>query len=213
MSLSSWYEKFFATLYDPLLEKTERDTLSPLRSELLGKVEGLVLDLGAGTGSNLPMLEKQEGPRVFLDRSLPMLRKGIRKGMKRKGFPVVGSATALPFADDTFDSIVVTLVLCSVDDLRKSLGEIHRTLKPEGVLYVMEHVLSDSPAVARLQRIATPVWKIFAGGCHLDRATSREILSFFQNTEFRTEILSGLPLHLGLYKKIPSIPPQGSRTS
>jgi ubiquinone/menaquinone biosynthesis C-methylase UbiE len=203
MGISGWYDKLFAAVYDPLLDRTESRTLSPLRLELLGEVKGLVLDLGAGTGSNLPFLKTTAGPRIFLDRSLPMLRKGLEKGMGKAGFPVVGSATALPFPPETFDSIVVTLVLCSVDNLLKSLEELHRVLKPEGRLYAMEHVLSDSRVVAAFQHAATPPWKILAGGCHLDRPTDTLLRSLFLEKMHRTETLSGIPFHLGIYTKKP----------
>jgi len=198
---SGWYDRLFAAVYDPLLERTERETLSPLRTELLESVSGTVLDLGTGTGSNMPMLKNRDGKRIFLDRSFPMIEKGVSKGMRKEGVPVVGSASSLPFPGGTFDSIVVTLVLCSVENLDQSLRELHRTLKPTGRLYLMEHVLSPSPVVASLQHLATPLWKVVAAGCHLDRPTDKMIRAYFDEEEVRSRSISGFPFHLGIYRK------------
>jgi ubiquinone/menaquinone biosynthesis C-methylase UbiE len=200
-SQPGWYDRLFAAFYDPLLARTEKETLSPLRSRLLSGIRGRVLDIGAGTGSNLPFLDLPDTRTVFLDRSPFMLKKGLGKGLSRTGYPVLGSATALPFPDESFDSIVVTLVLCSVDDLPTSLGEIRRTLKPEGTLFLMEHVLSDSPPLAAIQRLATPFWKHLAAGCHLDRTTDLSVKALFLEEESWRETLGGLPFHLGRYKK------------
>lgn len=202
---TGWYDRLFAAIYDPLLERTERETLAPLRAELLDGVSGTVLDLGTGTGSNMPILRNRVGTRIFLDRSFPMIEKGVAKGMRKEGFPVVGSASSLPFREESFDSIVVTLVLCSVEDLDQSLRELHRTLKPTGRLYLMEHVLSPSPVVASLQHLATPLWKVVAAGCHLDRPTDKLIRAYFEEEEGRSRSISGFPFYLGIYRKKPDL--------
>ncbi len=199
--LSGWYERIFAAFYDPLLKNVENQSFSPLRSRLLAGISGTVLDLGAGTGSNLPFYDRPGITPVFLDRSLPMLKKGLAKGMKTCGHPVAGSATALPFPDESFDSIVSSLVLCSVEDLFASLSEINRILKKDGTLFLMEHVLSLSPQIAALQRFATPLWKTVAGGCHLDRATDTVVRTLFIEESSWQETIGGLPFHFGRYTK------------
>ncbi|MCL4486267.1 MAG: class I SAM-dependent methyltransferase [Nitrospirae bacterium] len=195
------YDRLFAAVYDPLMARAERETLSPLRSRLLAGARGTVLDIGAGTGSNLPFLDLPDTRAVFLDRSASMLSKALGKGLGKQGYPVIGSATALPFPDECFDSIVVTLVLCSVDDLSASLGEIHRTLRKEGSLFLMEHVLSDSPSRAAIQKLATPLWKRLAAGCHLDRPTDHLVRILFREEESWKEVHGILPFHVGRYKK------------
>lgn len=75
----------------------------------------------------------------------------------------------LPFADDTFDSVVSTFTLCSIGDVRRALREVRRVLKPGGRFHFVEHGLSDEPQVRAWQRRLTPLQKIVAGGCHLDR--------------------------------------------
>ncbi len=211
-SLSRWYDRIFATVYDPLLARTEKETLAPLRSRLLDGIRGTILDIGSGTGSNLPFLDRPGNRTIFLDRSPAMMRKGMEKGLGARGLPVIGSASALPFADGSFDAIVVTLVLCSVDDPMASLLEIRRTLKRNGTLFLMEHVLSDSPPVASLQKMATPVWKVLAAGCHLDRRTDHQVRRLFREERGNREIIGGLPFHIGVYrKKLESLPIEENR--
>lgn len=204
MKPTAWegmYERIFAALYDPLLHKTEERKLSVFRKWLLTDLRGTVLDIGSGTGSNLPFLTSPGARAVFLDLSWPMIEKGLAKGMGGVGPVVRGSATALPFGDGSFDMCLSTLVLCSVDDPVAGLLEIRRVLREGGSLLMMEHVLSESPAVSTLQKIATPLWKRLAGGCHLDRRTDLLASTLFRKKEERTEILSGIPFHLGRYVK------------
>ena len=204
MSHDGWYSRIFAAVYDPLLARAERETLAPLREELLAGLTGVILDLGAGTGSNLAHLSAGEADRViFLDSSFSMLSRGISKGMRQAGTPVIGTATALPFPDGIFDAVVATLVLCSVADLSVSLREIRRILKSGGTLRAMEHVLSEHPKMAALQRTGTPLWRLLAGGCHLDRPTDKRLGELFIPVSARSLTIGGLPLHLGTYRTPP----------
>ena len=195
----SLWERLFAAVYDPLLRSVESRRLSPLRKKLLQGLHGTILDLGSGTGANLPFLSLPGTRTVFLELSWPMIEKGLAKGMGRSGPVVRGSATSLPFADQSFDSCISALVLCSVSDPEAALLEIRRVLRPEGTLFMMEHVLSDQPPVAAIQRMATPVWKHMAGGCHLDRDTDRMASRIFEKKEEWTETFSGIPFRLGRY--------------
>lgn len=196
---SSLWERLFAAVYDPLLRSVESRRLSPLRRRLLRDVHGTVLDLGSGTGANLPFLSLPGTRTVFLEISWPMIQRGLAKGMGQAGAVVRGSGTALPFADQSFDSCISALVLCSVSDPEAALLEIRRVLRPGGTLFMMEHVLSDHPPVAALQKMATPAWKRVAGGCHLDRETDRMASRIFEKKEEWTETFSGIPFRLGSY--------------
>lgn len=198
---ASLRERIFAALYDPLLRPLENRRFSPLRKKLLQGVQGTILDIGSGTGANLPFLSLPGVRTVFLEISWAMIQKGVAKGMGKAGSVVRGSGTALPFADHSFDSCISTLVLCSVDDPGAAFSEISRVLRPGGMFFMMEHVLSEDPPVAAFQKMVTPVWKRVAGGCHLDRKTDAMASQIFQKQEEWTEIFSGIPVRLGVYLK------------
>lgn len=202
------YERIFAALYDPLLRSVEQNRFAPLRKNLLSGLRGTVLDLGAGTGGNLPFLSSPEIRVVFLDLSWPMIEKGLAKGMGRAGPVVRGSAETLPFRDGSFDACLSTLLLCSVEDPRAGLLEIRRVLREGGSLLMMEHILSKNSAAAALQRLATPLWKRIAGGCRLDRRTDLLASSILQKKEEQIAVYSGIPFLLGRYEKIS---PKGCR--
>ncbi len=207
-SPSSLWERIFAAVYDPLLRSVENQRIAPLRKALLQGLKGNILDLGSGTGANLPFLSLPETRTVFLEISWPMIQRGIAKGMGRAGSIVRGSGTTLPFADHSFDSCISALVLCSVSDPDVALREIRRVLRPGGTFFMMEHVLSHRPPVATLQKMATPVWKRVAGGCHLDRETDKIASQIFEKKEEWTETFSGIPFRLGRYLKRPTDSPR-----
>lgn len=157
----------FAALYDPFMAGVERAGLGRWRAELLSDVRGRVLEIGAGTGANLP--HYPSGLDLTLLEPVEPMR---RRLLERAGdHPVVaGTAEALPFEDASFDFVVSGLVLCSVTDLEKSIAEIHRVLRPGGELRMIEHV-GDQGAMRALQRVLNPVWKVCARGCQLTRDT------------------------------------------
>lgn len=148
--------------------------MGPIRQELLCGVRGEVLEIGAGTGANLPHYP----PEVRLVATEPdpyMLRRAKRRSSPIYVEWVEAAAESLPFPSGRFDAAVATLVLCSVNDPQQALAEIYRVLKPGGRFYFFEHVASESPGWRRAQRLLTPVWKRLAAGCHLDRDTLRFI--------------------------------------
>lgn len=138
---------------------------------LLAGTEGDVLELGFGTGLNLP---HYPGGVRFLAAVDPaeMLPRAVRRRIASVDFPVHvthADAEALPYRDAQFDCIVTTFTLCSVADPVASLREAGRVLKPSGRLFFLEHGRSNDPAVARWQDRFTPFQKIIACGCHLNR--------------------------------------------
>jgi SAM-dependent methyltransferase len=124
--------------------------MSKRRENLLRGARGRVLELGAGTGLNL-----NHYPEEIEDDCTVM----------------VAPAERLPFEDDSFDTVVSTLVLCTVDDPRQAIDEIARVLRPGGQLLFLEHVRSDSPRLARWQDRLHQPWHAFAAGCNANRAT------------------------------------------
>jgi ubiquinone/menaquinone biosynthesis C-methylase UbiE len=143
--------RFFALTYDRQLAKVEKAGLREQRHRLIGGATGRVLEIGGGTGANLP----HYAPGVELtvtEPEEPMLKR-LRQRVDAEAPEtevVQASAEALPFEDGSFDAAVTTLVLCGVDQPR-ALGELRRVLRPGGRLYFLEHVRSDDPGQAEWQ--------------------------------------------------------------
>ena len=157
----------YAALYDAVLWPAERFYLGRLRRELLARGRGRVLEIGAGTGPNLAHYGK-DARVVLSEPDWAMLRRVPRDGT----LAVLACAERLAFAAGSFDTIVSTLVLCTVTDQAQALAEIRRVLRPGGRLLLLEHVRSGDLPTARLQACLTPAWKKLARGCHLDRDTA-----------------------------------------
>jgi ubiquinone/menaquinone biosynthesis C-methylase UbiE len=155
-----------------LLDRSMRDRrLAPYRRRALAAAEGLVLEIGAGSGLNLPRYAEGLDRVVALDPSPPLLLLAAKRSGEAR-VPVsllCAPGERLPFADAVFDTTVTTWTLCSVADPLAMLREARRVLKPDGKLLFVEHGLSPAPLVASWQHLLTPCWKAIAGGCHLDR--------------------------------------------
>ena len=141
------------------------------RSRLLIGARGAVLEIGGGTGANLPHYRGVE--RVIVSEPDPFMRKRLHPKLQDARFPVelsAAGAQALPFPDASFDTVVSTLVLCTVPDQGAALDEIRRVLRPGGRLLFIEHVRSAGSA-ARWQDRLEPLWRRLLGGCHPNRET------------------------------------------
>jgi ubiquinone/menaquinone biosynthesis C-methylase UbiE len=175
---------FFAAAYDVLAGAGER-VEGPRREELCGSVDGLVLEVGAGTGRNFPYYGAAR-MMVAVEPEPHMASRAARRSTQAS-VPVslvAALAERLPFPDEAFDAIVVSLTLCSVQDLQTSAGELLRVLKPSGVLRFYEHVRSERPGVARLQDLLERPWGFVAGGCH----PNRETVSALRDAGFRVRM-------------------------
>ncbi len=133
--------------------KSEEAGLRALRQSLLADATGDVLEIGAGTGTNLPLYDGDIQSLVVTEPTPPMLRRLQRTAREQAPMAQVLRAPAedLPFEDASFDTVVSTLVLCGVDDQPRALREAHRVLRPGGQLLFLEHVRSDDPQLARFQ--------------------------------------------------------------
>jgi ubiquinone/menaquinone biosynthesis C-methylase UbiE len=171
--MSRVWESTFSAIYDPLLWVGERAGMAQRRAALLGQARGRVLELGAGTGLNLPHYPDDLDELVLTEPSPPMVAK-LERRAKRSGIAssvMAADAERLPFGDDRFDTVVSTLVLCTVNEPRQAIDEIVRVLRPGGKLLFLEHVRSDSRRLARWQDRLHRPWHAFAAGCHANRAT------------------------------------------
>lgn len=159
-------------LYDAMCASMEAFGLARWRQWLAGGARGRVLEVGCGTGRNLPLYP--EGAQVV---AVEPDRHMIHRARKRApGIPVVrASAEALPFREGTFDTVVSGLVFCSVPDPARGLAEVRRVLRRSGALRMLEHVRSSSRLGARWQDFIQPAWTCVAGGCHPNRDTERNV--------------------------------------
>ena len=178
--------RLLAALYDRICRGAEDAGLREWRRELLSGLKGEVLEIGAGTGLNLPhypdtvtrlvLCEPDRHMRAKLGGKLagPAYAAGPASLRSRVEL-LEASAEELPFPDASFDAVVGTLVLCSVRDPSRALGEIRRVLRDDGRLVFLEHVAADDPKLERWQRRLEPVWVHLAGNCHLARRTADAI--------------------------------------
>lgn len=145
--------KIFAATYDRMVRQSDEAGVAAMRHGLLAEAGGAVLEIGTGTGLNLPHYDGKIESLVLTEPEPAMLRRLQKKAREQAPLAKILRAPAedLPFEDDSFDTVVSTLVLCGVDDQARSLRELRRVLRPGGRLLFIEHVRSDDPNVARLQ--------------------------------------------------------------
>jgi ubiquinone/menaquinone biosynthesis C-methylase UbiE len=172
--------RIFAGLYDLMLRGTERAGLRDMRAELLAGARGRTLELGAGTGLNLDHYTDSVTELVLTEPD-PFMARRLRQRLQREPPAparvevVEAPAERLPFEDGSFDSVVSTLVLCSVESPAAASGEIVRVLKPEGRLFYLEHVRSDDSGLARWQDRLERPWGWLGAGCHPNRDTVAQL--------------------------------------
>lgn len=145
------------------------------RMRWIPRAHGDVLELGVGSGLNLAFYDAGHVNKVTgIDPSGPLLERAAARASETPLSVelVRGTAEQLPFRDRSFDSVVMTYTLCSVDDPARVLAELRRVLRPGGELVFVEHGLASDARIQRWQRRITPVWRRISGGCHLDRDTS-----------------------------------------
>ena len=177
--------------------------LRPYRERIAGAAEGRVLDLGIGSGLNLPFYAPRARQIFGLDPSLPLLTRARSKA-PRKETPIhllEGSAEYIPLADHSIDTIVMTWVGCSIPEIGAALGEMRRVLRPGGCLLFVEHGRAPDPRVARWQDRLNPLWQRFSGGCRLNRKID-DLLSDagFQIDRLATGYIPGLKIMTFLYE-------------
>jgi ubiquinone/menaquinone biosynthesis C-methylase UbiE len=165
--------RWFAAVYDWMTWRSESTFMKGIRRQLLGGPRGHVLEVGAGTGANFPYYRScgHRYPVVATEPDAHMLKRARRR-LAKLGLHIdlhQARAEQLPFADGSFDTVICSLALCTVQDPDRSLAEIHRVLKPGGEFRFYEHVRSANRFEAFMQDIMKPLWKWLGAGCHPNR--------------------------------------------
>lgn len=175
---STPWARIFAALYEPFLWTGERTTLRRLRNLQLSRAYGRTLEIGAGTGLNLVHYPADLDELVLVEPDASM-RAHLARAVASSDLPLVqvldGAAEQLPFPDGSLDTVISTLVLCTVDAPVLALREISRVLRPGGQLIFIEHVRSATPAAAHRQDLLARPWRQFARGCRCNQDTEQLI--------------------------------------
>jgi SAM-dependent methyltransferase len=170
--LQSAWGRCFAAIYEPLMQATENGGNAARRAAVLARARGTVVELGAGTGLNLPHYPP-DVELVLTEPEPPMARRLLERLREsgRQARVLQASADRIPLPDASVDTVVCTLVLCTVSDPRAALTEVDRVLRPGGQLLFLEHVRADDPRIARWQDRIHPIWRRFGHGCNCNRPT------------------------------------------
>lgn len=191
----SW---LMAKYYDYMLRDAEEKCLRNWRKTLLQDLSGDVLELGCGTGANLafyPQTIKHlvlAEPNSYMQQQLDLKLKNYSH---LSASVLEGVAESIPAPDNSFDAVVSTLLLCTVNNPTLALSEIHRVLRPGGKLLFIEHVAANNnPERLKWQKRIEPFWKILQCGCHLTRDTETNILQAgFTLKNINRQSMRGVP--------------------
>ncbi len=186
------WHRIYAASYDTFSGIGERKGLADERRALLAQAKGRALEIGAGTGANVQ--HYPEGVDLVLTEPDPLMAKRLRRRAGTASVVLTG-AEALPFEDGSFDTVVATLVFCSVPDVGAALREVRRVLAPGGRLIFLEHVRGEPGSkLARWQDRLQRPWRAFAVGCNCNRDfLSALATESFEITGVRHEAWPSLP--------------------
>ncbi|REB05241.1 class I SAM-dependent methyltransferase [Sporosarcina sp. BI001-red] len=162
----------FPKVYDVAMKPLEATRFKKVRTGLVGNAEGRVLEIGSGTGINFPYYKN--ATQVDAIEPNPLMSKRANERLRYARVPIQlheCGAESLPFADDTFDTVVATLVFCTIPDPMKALAEMQRVSKPGAHLLFFEHVRMEPMLLSKTQDFLNPLWEKICDGCQLNRDT------------------------------------------
>ena len=169
--------RVFSAMYDSCMKGTEEAGLREKRRELLARATGRTVEIGAGTGLNLDLYPEAVSDLVLVEPD-PHMAKRLRPRVaesSREATVHEAGAERLPLEDDSVDTVVATLVFCTIPDPEAALAEAQRVLKPGGRLLFLEHVRSEDPGLARWQDRLEGPWRFLGEGCHCNRDTVAKV--------------------------------------
>jgi ubiquinone/menaquinone biosynthesis C-methylase UbiE len=179
--------------------------LQTYRERIVRLAEGRVLEIGIGSGMNLPFYTDAATEILGLEPHPKLLEMASQKPNRDRTRLIEGSAESIPLDGASIDTIVTTWTLCSVPDVDAALSEMRRVLKPGGQLLLVEHGLAPEERVRKWQRRLTPLWKRLAGGCHLDRPIAELVEGAgFRIKHLQTGYMQGPKLMTFMYEGIAS---------
>jgi ubiquinone/menaquinone biosynthesis C-methylase UbiE len=187
-----------AAIYDRMAAVGEKAGMSELREELLAGARGRTLELGAGTGLNLSHYPEAVSELVLTEPD-PHMAKRLRRRLSESPPPfparvIEAAAEQLPFEDASFDTVVSTLVFCTVSDPERAAGEAARVVKRDGELHLVEHVRAEEGSTqARWQDRLERPWGWLVGGCHPNRDTATTLSARFDVSGLRPDALPKAP--------------------
>lgn len=182
-----------------------QQNFGPYRQRLVAAAEGRVLEIGIGSGLNLPLYPAAVSEVIGLDPSPKLLARarGAKSTLPYSLRLVNGSAEAIPLAAGSVETVVTSWTLCSIPDIARALDEVRRVLRADGRLVFVEHGRSPDTRVAGWQDRLTPLWRRIAGGCHLNRAIGPLIeKSGFRIEPLHTEYMIGPKLMTFMYEGV-----------
>ena len=195
-------QKIFPYLLDWSLSDS---TFNQYRQEVLAEVEGEVLEIGFGTGLNLSFYPDEIHKIITVDNN-PGVHKLAQKRIEKSTVTVdhrILSGENLPMADSTFDSVVSTWTLCSIEKVEQAVKEIHRVLKPGGKFFFIEHGLSNEPSVQTWQNRLNPIQNVIADGCNLNRNIRSIVEQEFNKVDVKEFYADKTPKFMGyMYKGV-----------
>ncbi len=183
--MNIYSQLLFPTLIDRVMSGND---FALYRRELLADATGEVLEIGFGTGLNLAYYPIAQIQRVTTVDVNPGMNKIAQKRIAISQLNVdyqVLNGEKLPMADNTFDTVVSTWTLCSIEHVEQAIAEIYRVLKPGGKFLFIEHGLSNELNIQTWQHRLTPIQKLIADGCHLDREIKTLIAKQFSNLDVK----------------------------
>lgn len=191
--------RWFAATYDIVNRWAERRLLGALRRRIVGAASGRVLEIGAGTGANFPYYDATRVTRMIATEPDPSMLERAARRTRQLRLPislVQSAAESLPFASSSFDTVVATLVFCTIADPRQALVEVHRVLAPGGTFRFIEHVRAHGPVASRVQ-------SRLGAGCHLNRRTAESIAAAgFEIVELEQQAGGILPIIAGWARRV-----------